>query len=260
MTHLTAPKVATQQAATVLIVVNDPGTRVSLSGVIARSGFRVTTVMGSNTAMRQALSQYCVALVILDLAMPKEGGLSLLAGLRSRDHDVPVILLVGREQRQDGILGLERGADDYVLKPFDSQELSARIKAVLRRAKPRASLRSVEAASYAMKAVARRSFAGWEMDLSARQLISENGELLSLSTGEFDLLQTFVEHPRRILTRDQLLDLTRGQGAFPFDRSVDIQVCRLRRKLGDDGKQPRIIRTVRGVGYIFTPSVLRHGA
>ncbi|HLO77579.1 MAG TPA: winged helix-turn-helix domain-containing protein, partial [Magnetospirillum sp.] len=191
--------------------------------------------------------------VVLDLMMPGEDGLSLTRRLRAQGSALPIVMLTAMGEDTDRIVGLEMGADDYLAKPFNPRELLARIKAVLRRAQPGA-----PAPAPAAKGVGTRyGFLGWVLDVATRDLLSPDGVVMTLSAGEFDLLLAFVEHPRRVLSRDQLLDLARGRQAIPFDRSIDIQVSRLRRKLGDDPKEAQLIKTVRGGGYLFTPEVVR---
>jgi len=160
---------------------------------------------------------------------------------------IPVIMLTAMGEDTDRIVGLEMGADDYLPKPFNPRELLARIKAVLRRAQTATTPAAV--AGEALR------FEGWSLEVGSRQLLNAAGEEVPLSTGEWELLYAFVTHPRRVLTRDQLLDLARGRSAVPFDRSIDIQVMRLRRKIEDDPREPRLIKTVRGGGYMFAAEV-----
>jgi len=185
-----------------------------------------------------------VDLVILDLMLPGEDGLTLARVLRQETPNVAIIILTGRGEIVDRIIGLEMGADDYLPKPFHLRELLARVKSVLRRA----SSHSVEnqAASPRSKA----KFAGWNLDLSSRELLSPSGKEVRLTTGEFDLLAAFVNNANQVLTRDRLLDLARNREGGPFDRTIDVQVGRLRRKL-EEGGEPRCIQTVRGVGYVL---------
>ena len=189
-----------------------------------------------------------VDLVILDLMLPGEDGLSLARSLR-QESSVGIIILTGRGEIVDRIIGLEMGADDYLPKPFHLRELLARVKSVLRRA----SSRTIEKHSVPPRSKAR--FAGWNLDLSSRELYSPSGKEVRLTTGEFDLLAAFVNNANQVLTRDRLLDLARNREAGPFDRTIDVQVGRLRRKLEDDPQRPTMIKTVRGTGYIFTPPV-----
>jgi two-component system OmpR family response regulator len=212
----------------ILIVDDDAEIRQLLSGYLERNGMRAQAV-ADGRAMRAVLASGRFDLVIL--------------GARS---NLPVIMLTARGEQTDRIVGLEMGADDYVPKPFDPRELLARIKAVLRR---------VQSPSAPVVEANRMQFAGWALDLTRRQLTSPNGVIVPLSGGEYRLLKVFLEHPNRVLSRDQLLDLTSGRDATPFDRSVDVQVGRLRRRLGDTGQEPALIKTVRGEGYVLAATV-----
>ena len=182
--------------------------------------------------------------------MPGEDGLALCRRLRAQPGPsgaIPIIMLTAMGEETDRIVGLEMGADDYLPKPFNPRELLARAKAVLRRSTGLPVGTSAEPASRGL------TFEGWRLDIAKRELWSPDNVLVQLSAGEFDLLVAFVEHPQRVLTRDQLLDLARGRSAMPFDRSIDVQVSRLRRKIEPDPKEPTLIKTVRSGGYIFTP-------
>ena len=209
-------------------------------------GYRVSAAH-DGSGMRRVLAQGHVDLVILDLMMPGEDGLTLARSLRS-ESGIGIIILTGRGETVDRIIGLEMGADDYLPKPFHLRELLARVKAVLRRAHDRTAETSHSARS-------RVRFAGWNLDLSSRELLSPSGDEVRLTTGEFDLLSAFVNNANQVLSRDRLLDLARNREAGPFDRTIDVQVGRLRRKLEDDPQNPSLIKTVRGSGYIFTPTV-----
>jgi len=195
------------------------------------------------------MGQSPVDLVILDLMLPGEDGLTLARVLRQETPNVAIIILTGRGEIVDRIIGLEMGADDYLPKPFHLRELLARVKSVLRRA----SSRSVENQVASPRSKAK--FAGWNLDLSSRELLSPSGKEVRLTTGEFDLLAAFVNNANQVLTRDRLLDLARNREGGPFDRTIDVQVGRLRRKLEEDPQRPTMIKTVRGTGYIFTPPV-----
>ena len=209
-------------------------------------GYRVSTAH-DGTGMRRVLGQHHVDLVILDLMLPGEDGLTLARSLRN-ESGIGIIILTGRGETVDRIIGLEMGADDYLPKPFHLRELLARVKSVLRRVQSR-----VGEPGQPVRTNAR--FSGWNLDLSSRELTSPAGQQVRLTTGEFDLLAAFVNNPNQVLSRDRLLDLARNREAGPFDRTIDVQVGRLRRKLEDDPQNPSLIKTVRGSGYIFTPTV-----
>jgi two-component system OmpR family response regulator len=198
--------------------------------------------------MDRALEASRLDLIVLDLMLPGEDGLSICRRLRLSSH-VPIIMLTAKGEDVDRIIGLEMGADDYLTKPFNPRELLARIKAVLRRA-----ARSAFAASAADARVL--AFLGWRIDRALRNLASPDGARVVVTGAEFDLLQAFCEWPGRILSRDQLLDLTQGRSAGSFERSIDVLVSRLRRKLESDPHNPEIIKTVRSGGYLFTPTVV----
>ena len=209
-------------------------------------GYRVSAAH-DGAGMRRLLSQAPVDLVILDLMLPGEDGLTLARSLRS-ESGIGIIILTGRGETVDRIIGLEMGADDYLPKPFHLRELLARVKSVLRRAQNR-SIDSPQPSRL------RAQFAGWSLDMASRELVSPGGQEVRLTTGEFDLLAAFVNNANQVLSRDRLLDLARNREAGPFDRTIDVQVGRLRRKLEDDPQNPSLIKTVRGSGYIFTPPV-----
>jgi len=236
-----------QRRPRLLVVDDDREIRDLLSKLLSRRGYKVTTAR-EEVEMRQVLASSRVDLVILDIMLPGKDGLTLCQELRAT-QSLPIIMLTARGEPADRIVGLELGADDYLPKPFDVRELEARIKAVLRRSAGEAGETSGKVSG------AKFVFAGWTLDARLRQLTSPDGVLVSLTSGEFDLLLVLAERPQRILSRDQLMDLTRGRDATPFDRSIDIQVSRLRRKIEVSPKTPEIIKTVRGGGYLFTPSV-----
>jgi two-component system OmpR family response regulator len=214
---------------------------------LSSEGYRIS-VAHDGAGMRRVMAQGPVDLVILDLMLPGEDGLTLARQLRE-DSTVGIIILTGRGETVDRIIGLEMGADDYLPKPFHLRELLARVKSVLRRA----SVRAQKEPPATVRAKAR--FAGWNLDLSTRELVSPGGSEVRLTTGEFDLLAAFVNNANQVLSRDRLLDLARNREAGPFDRTIDVQVGRLRRKLETDPDKPTMIKTVRGTGYIFTPTV-----
>jgi two-component system OmpR family response regulator len=187
-------------------------------------------------------------IIILDLMLPGEGGLSLCQKLRAQT-DIAIVMLTAMGELSDRIVGLELGADDYLTKPFDPRELLARLRAVQRRAGEKSQGREPTRPII--------TFADWHLDITCRELRSPEGVMIPLSAGEFDLLLVFLEHPQRILTREQLIDLARGQNHEAYDRSIDVQVSRLRRKIEPDSKRPDLIRTVRNGGYMFCAKVTR---
>ena len=231
----------------ILIVDDDREIRDLVGRVLEREGYRVSRA-GDGAEMRRVLEKGAVDLIVLDIMLPGKDGLTLCREIRAERVATPVVMLTAKCDDIDRILGLEMGADDYLPKPFNSRELLARIKAVLRRT-PALSDPQAKASPRFI------GFAGWRLDTGKRELLSSDDVLVSLSTGEFELLMAFVRCPQTVLSRDQLLDLARGRSAVLFDRSIDIQVSRLRRKLGDNPKDPRIIKTVWGGGYLFTPDV-----
>ena len=233
------------EAAHILVVDDQREICDMVQDYLSGEGYRVS-IAHDGGGMRRELAQSPADLVILDLMLPGEDGLTLARSLRE-ESNVGIIILTGRGETVDRIIGLEMGADDYLPKPFHLRELLARIKSVLRRVSSRVSERAVQ------RPQAR--FAGWQLDLSSRELFSPTGKEVRLTTGEFDLLAAFVNNANQVLTRDRLLDLARNREAGPFDRTIDVQVGRLRRKLEDDPQRPSIIKTVRGTGYIFTPTV-----
>ncbi|WP_295540248.1 response regulator [uncultured Thiohalocapsa sp.] len=224
----------------VLVVDDDASLRELLTDYLRQEGFDVCGVE-DGVAMFDWLETHQADLLILDLMLPGEDGLTLARRLRTKD-DTPIIMLSARGEDIDRIVGLEVGADDYLAKPFNPRELLARIRAVLRRRTPAAETAAAEATS----------FGPYRLDLAARQL-TRDGEAVTLTGSEFDLLRIFVEHPNQMLHRDRLLDLLKGYERNPFDRSIDVQVARLRAKIEPNKKQPIYIRTVWGRGYIFTP-------
>jgi two-component system OmpR family response regulator len=232
----------------VLIVDDDSEIRDLLSRFLSKHDFRVTTAKDGRE-MDQALKDWSIDLVVLDLMLPGDDGLTLCRRVRSESY-VPIIMLTAMGEDVDRIIGLEVGADDYIAKPFNPRELAARIKAVLRR------VSSPPVPTAADAGAEKLMFGDFDLEQSTRTLRHRN-EPVALTAGEYDLLIAFVEHPRRVLNRDQLLDMARGRAAIPFDRSVDVQVGRLRRKIEIDPKNPILIKTVRGGGYMFTPEVMR---
>ena len=231
----------------ILIVDDHRDIRDLLARYLAKQGFRAS-VAESAAAARMAMQAGKIDLIVLDIMMPGEDGLSLTRSVRENE-DIPVILLTAMGEETDRIVGLEVGADDYLAKPFNPRELLARIKAVLRRA--RTLPRPREAGK------GRLAFDRWVLDLGRRELIGEDGVAVALSSGEHRLLAALLERPGMVLTRDQLLDLTRGRAAQPFDRSIDNQISRLRKKVERDPKHPELIKTAWGDGYSFAGEVKR---
>nr|WKF61787.1 Transcriptional regulatory protein OmpR [Paraburkholderia busanensis] len=233
----------------VLVVDDEEDIRSLLTGFFRRHGHEVSIATDGDTLF-EMLNSRPIDLVILDVMLPGEDGFSLCRRLRATSK-VPVIMLTAVADHVDRVVGLEIGADDYLTKPFDARELLARVKAVLRRT----TQTDVAVASTGTRPML--SFAGWRLDIARRELRSADNTLMILSSTEFDLLLAFAEHPQRVLSREQLLDLAHGASHEVYDRSVDVQVARLRRKLDIDEKEPPMIRTVRGGGYMFTPAVRR---
>jgi len=230
----------------ILIVDDDPELRELLRGYLGGNGFEVD-VAEDGAAMRQRIAAAAPDLVILDLMLPGEDGLALCRELRA-ESSLPILMLTARGEDTDRIVGLEMGADDYLPKPFNPRELLARIRSILRRAGENAAR---EAPARAL------AFAGWTLDLGARHLVGADGVVVPISNGEFKLLRAFAENPFRVLTRDQLMDVLAGREAGPFDRSVDVMVHRLRRRLDDDAREPALIKTVRSEGYMLAADVER---
>jgi two-component system, OmpR family, response regulator len=229
----------------ILIVDDDHEIRELVARFLRKHGLRVETVADCR-AMARALETGRFDLVVLDLMLPGEDGLSLCRHLRATSS-LPVIMLTAVAEDTDRIVGLEMGADDYVTKPFNPRELLARIKAVLRRT----------GGGGRETAEGTLTFAGWRLAAAQRELRDPDGVLVPLTSGEFDLLLALVERPERVLSRDQLLDLTKGRDALPFDRSIDVQLSRLRRKIETDPQNPKLIKTVRGGGYMLAQPVRR---
>jgi two-component system OmpR family response regulator len=230
----------------ILIVDDDQQIRAGLGRFLATQGLRVSQAKDGED-MFKVLATGNIDLIVLDVMLPGEDGLSLCRRLRG-NSEVPILLLTAVSGDTDRIVGLELGADDYVCKPFQPRELLARIRAVLRR------VNSMPPGMRGLKTAVFR-FLGWSLDVQNRALTSPAGELVELTTGEFELLHAFAEHPQTVLSREQLLDLARGRSSVLFDRSIDVQVLRLRRKIETDPQQPSVIKTVRNSGYLFTPIV-----
>ncbi len=230
----------------VLIVDDDAEIRGLLGEYLRKQGYRATAV-ADGKGLRAAMEKSRPDVIVLDLMLPGEDGLALCRDLRARS-EIPIIMLTARGDETDRIVGLEMGADDYVAKPFNPRELMARIKSVLRRARSLPeNLKPGEASSY--------RFASWSLDVATRNLTAPDRVVIPLSGTEFRLLRIFLDHPNRVLTRDQLIDLMLSRDAAPFDRAIDVQVSRLRHRLREDAKEPAIVKTVRGQGYVFAAHV-----
>ncbi|WP_033921652.1 response regulator [Sphingomonas sp. 37zxx] len=231
-----------------LLVDDERSIREPLAQYLTKQGFRVTQA-GDAEGARARMAAYSIDLAILDIMMPGEDGLSLTRHIRETG-EIPVILLTARSEETDRIVGLEMGADDYVVKPFSPRELLARIKVILRRVQTGGTRQHApESGAY--------SFSGWVLKTGERTLVDREGLSVPLSTGEYNLLLALVTRPRQVLTRDQLLDLTQGREAAAFDRAIDNQVSRLRKKIELDAKNPTLIKTVWGGGYTLASEVTR---
>jgi two-component system, OmpR family, response regulator len=239
-----SPASSTIVPAHLLVVDDDAEIAHILSRYFGSHGFRVSTA-GDGIQMRHVLDSEPVDIVMLDIGLPGEDGFSLTRNLRGYWHG-PVIIVTGRGDSVDRIVGLELGADDYVTKPFDLRELLARVRSVLRRV-----------SSPAKTDTGRLSFDGYVLDPQSHSLSGPQGEPIPLTSGEFALLRVFVEHFNQVLTRDQLMTHIHGRDAGPFDRSIDVQIGRLRRKIEPDPAHPQRIRSIRGSGYLFSPTVRR---
>jgi two-component system OmpR family response regulator len=238
----------------ILVVDDDEQLRELLSRFLGQHGFGVA-VAPDGVSMLQVTEERVVDLVVLDVMLPGDDGFALLPRLRAAYQGMPVIMLTAVGSETDRVVGLELGADDYLVKPFSPRELLARIKAVLRRSGNRIDTPATEDGDLPPRL--RYGFAGWTLDAGRREVRSPQGVLVPLSAGEYDLLMAFVEHPNRVLTRDQLLDLARGPASGSFDRSIDVQISRLRRKLEEDPREPGLIKTVRSGGYMLVATVTR---
>lgn len=232
----------------ILIVDDDREIRSLLADYLENNGYSAVTA-ADGIAMAAALEANKIDLIVLDLNMPGDDGLTLCRNLRAKSA-MPVIMLTARSEALDRIIGLEMGADDYLSKPFEPRELLARIRSVLRRT-------NSPAHNEIHSTAQRLKFGDWTLDLTARHLLSPQGLVIALSGAEFRMLEIFLEHPNRVLNRDQLLNIMHGRDADPFDRSIDIQISRLRQKLGEDARSPQVIKTVRNGGYVLSVNVTR---
>jgi two-component system phosphate regulon response regulator OmpR len=238
-------------AVRILVVDDDSRIRQMLERYFEREGYRVGAA-ADGAAMRDHLAASEVDVILLDIVMPGEDGLSLAREIRARS-DVGIIMLTGRDEVLDRVVGLEVGADDYIAKPFHLREVLARVKSVLRRRarRPDAATAPPEPDNAELR------FDGWKLDPGRRRLLSPTGDEVALTTGEFDLLFALARHPGRVFTRETLMDITRGRGHEAFDRTIDAQIARLRKKIEADPKTPMLVKSVRGVGYVFTGKIDR---
>ena len=233
----------------ILVVDDDREIRQMVADYLRKNGLRASEA-ADGREMRAVLETHAIDLIVMDLMMPGEDGLTLTRNLRAGRHRaIPVVMLTAREDQTDRIIGLEMGADDYVTKPFAARELLARIKAVIRRTRMLPpNLQVTEAARLL-------GFGRWRLDTTARHLLDPDGTVVALSGAEFRLLRVFLDHPNRVLSRDQLLNLTQGRDAELFDRSIDLLVSRLRQRLQDDARDQSYIKTLRSEGYVFSSAV-----
>lgn len=235
-----------------LIVDDESGLREMLQEYFTQQGFRTLAAENAKAA-RALLSTETISMAIVDVNMPGEDGLSLTRHIRE-SHRIPIILLTAVTGVVDRIVGLEMGADDYVGKPFDPRELLARVRSVLRRTNGDGAAKSAEPAEHVAHARNTLPFAQFTLDIDSQKLLTENHEEIPLTAMEFDLLLAFAKNPNRVLSRERLLDLAHHGGWEPFDRSIDIRITRLRRKIEPNPDHPQIIKTIRGAGYVFVPA------
>ncbi len=232
-----------------VVVDDDHEIRRLLSTFLSKHGYYVSTAKNGKELFRLLEQNPSVELIVLDVMIPDIDGIEICRRIRQQSH-IPIIMLTAISADADRILGLELGADDYIAKPFNPRELLARIRAVLRRASDNEQQYPAEISRTPVL-----EFAGWILELNSRRLLSPSKFEVPLSSGVYDLLLAFLDNPQRVLSRDQLMDLTKSRTADPYDRSIDVQVSRLRQKLEDDPKNPQIIKTVRTGGYLFTAPV-----
>ena len=245
---MTAQSPERYSAGTVAVVEDDPGIRVLVKSLLEREGFTVMAFESSQGLDEAVLAR--LDCLILDLMLPGEYGLDICRRLRVEMPRLPILIVTAKDDPLDRIIGLEIGADDYLPKPFNKRELLARLRSIIRRTRDIATAEE-EATGDTFR------FDGWVLRAGSRELTDPSGEPVILTTSEFDLLHALVLHPRRVLSRDLLIDWTRGGAANPFDRVIDVQMSRLRRKLGEHPREAVMIRTVRGDGYLFAPNVVR---
>jgi two-component system OmpR family response regulator len=230
----------------ILVVDDDARIRQMLTRYFEDEGYRVTAV-GDGAAMRAQIHVTPFNIILLDLVLPGESGLELAREIRA-NSDVPIIMLTGKDDVLDRVVGLELGADDYMSKPFHLREVLARVRTIMRRRTP-----SVVAKPAETDDIVR--FEGWVLDIGRREISAPDGSKMDLTTGEFDMLAVFVRHPGRVLSRETLMDLTRGRNLEAFDRTIDAQIARLRKKIEVDAANPQMIKSVRGIGYVFTGKI-----
>ena len=252
----TAPRIGSVEplhksgmAKQVLVIEDDRVVRNFIEEFLTGEGYRVIAT-GAGDSMSRILTEHEIDLAILDIGLPGENGLELTKRIRA-GSDLPIIMVTARDDIVDKVVGLEIGADDYISKPFEPRELLARVRSVLRRAH-RSSIQPAKAEERP-RTVAR--FAGWRLDLQRRQLMSPGNDSVQLTSAEFDLLSALISRPNRVLSREQLIDLSYGRTMYPFERSIDTLVARLRRKIEIDRRNPVLIKTVRGAGYVFSADV-----
>src|SRR5215831_9894164 len=244
---LSQPRTDTNKTAHVLALDDDPSVRQMIADYLGDNEVRVTT-LASGREVAEIMAREMIDLLVLDLRLPGEDGMQIARKLRE-ESDVPIIMLTGRKDEADRVMGLELGADDYLTKPFSPRELLARIRSLLRRS------RAQESIADGLARVRAYRFAGWELNVRLRRLRSPQGEIVATTNSEFNLLVAFLAAPQRVLSREQLLELSRLHNDEVYDRSVDVQVGRLRRKIEPKGTGTQLIRTERGAGYVFTANV-----
>ena len=240
---MSQPPMDAAKTANILAVDDDPSVRQMIADYLADNDVRVTT-LASGREIAEVMARETIDLLVLDLRLPGEDGMQIARKLRE-ESDVPIIMLTGRKDEADRVMGLELGADDYLTKPFSPRELLARIRALLRRS------RAHETVADGLARVRAYRFAGWELSVRLRKLTTPQGETVGLTNSEFNLLAAFLAAPQRVLSRDQLLNLSRLHNDEVYDRSIDVQVGRLRKKLEIEGAREELIRTERGAGYVF---------
>jgi len=244
---LSAVEPAAPPTVHVLAIDDDPSVRQMIADYLGDNDIRVTAI-ASGRGIADVMARHTIDLIVLDLKLPGEDGMTIARALRA-ESNVPIIMLTGRKDEADRVMGLELGADDYLTKPFSPRELLARIRSLLRRS------RAQESIADGLARVRAYRFAGWELNVRLRRLRSPQGEIVATTNSEFNLLVAFLAAPQRVLSREQLLELSRLHNDEVYDRSVDVQVGRLRKKIEPKGTSTRLIRTERGAGYVFTAAV-----